>query len=526
MATRKLGIVTVHGTGDTAEGPDGEKWFQTRSTFAQRLKARLARQGLEAEILPFLWSGANSAQEREKGAQKLAKAIKKHAGKYGPVHVIGHSHGGNVANEAARILRWQPRFDFLSFLFNPFGFLFRRNRIASLTTVGTPFFRSRLSAAESFGGAAFLLMLIVSTITLAFVGLILAVALTLPPPEPLPEYVLQAPDVHRDQIEAYEFDLSMREFARVAGPIFPFFVLPLVFMYPIAFSGLARILRLRRKRNERAVVHSIWHPNDEAIAFLQRIENLPLEPFPNGAFWRGSRTAGIVWGVRITLWVFLFGLVLAIAGAFGLQLPGWALTPSSDLYASLFDERLEEYANGATVIIGLVICIGAIVGMPIIFGAVYVLTRLLIYGATLELGLRRALNKSIGGVLKGIAFGRDGDEDVGDVATVSHCHGANCAVLNGEVAERMQKNSAAAADALIQKYRWSLLSVGAESNAALEKLATDAMTWDSLIHTTYFDQPEIADMIGDYIAARAQGEEEKAQAPATPMSVGAAPAPA
>jgi hypothetical protein len=28
------------------------------------------------------------------------------------------------------------------------------------------------------------------------------------------------------------------------------------------------------------------------------------------------------------------------------------------------------------------------------------------------------------------------------------------------------------------------------------------MTWDSLIHTTYFDQPEIADMIADYIVTQ------------------------
>jgi hypothetical protein len=26
------------------------------------------------------------------------------------------------------------------------------------------------------------------------------------------------------------------------------------------------------------------------------------------------------------------------------------------------------------------------------------------------------------------------------------------------------------------------------------------MTWDSLVHTTYFDQPEVAAAIGDHIA--------------------------
>ena len=39
----------------------------------------------------------------------------------------------------------------------------------------------------------------------------------------------------------------------------------------------------------------------------------------------------------------------------------------------------------------------------------------------------------------------------------------------------------------------------------LSQLATDAMTWDSLIHTTYFDQPEVADMIAAHIVGKVRG---------------------
>lgn len=63
----------------------------------------------------------------------------------------------------------------------------------------------------------------------------------------------------------------------------------------------------------------------------------------------------------------------------------------------------------------------------------------------------------------------------------------------------MQTNAGAAAAKLIETYRWSLFSIGADSNAALANLANDAMTWDSLIHTTYFDQPEVVGLIADYI---------------------------
>ena len=38
----KIAIVTVHGTGDTAEGEEGQKWFQRGSAFSERLRQRLA----------------------------------------------------------------------------------------------------------------------------------------------------------------------------------------------------------------------------------------------------------------------------------------------------------------------------------------------------------------------------------------------------------------------------------------------------------------------------------------------------
>jgi hypothetical protein len=80
--------------------------------------------------------------------------------------------------------------------------------------------------------------------------------------------------------------------------------------------------------------------------------------------------------------------------------------------------------------------------------------------------------------------------------------------LGGEVAQRMSENSAAASQRLFDKYRASLFSVEADESNAVNQLTQDSMTWDSLIHTTYFDQPEVAAMIGDYIA----GEARKANA--------------
>jgi hypothetical protein len=284
-----------------------------------RLKARLATQGFDATVTPFLWTGANSARARETASRKLVKEIRRQSRTHGPVHVIGHSHGGNVANEAARMMRWRPKFDMLSFLLNPLSAMFRgREKIASVTTVGTPFFRSQLSNAESFGGVAFLLLLIISTLALLLGGLVLALSFAQAQAEANipPEQILETLRAHytgptgdlqdwngtplsEEQLRALAAEqsrnnLAARTYLYWASAVYLAVVVTLIFIYPVAISGLARIIRLRRKQNMRAVVHSIWHPNDEAISFLQRVEKLPLEPFPSGALWRSSRTAGIV----------------------------------------------------------------------------------------------------------------------------------------------------------------------------------------------------------------------------------------
>ena len=111
--------------------------------------------------------------------------------------------------------------------------------------------------------------------------------------------------------------------------------------------------------------------------------------------------------------------------------------------------------------------------------------------------------------LRGIAFGRDGDERIGTIATGSHSFESDAVMLDGEIAERMRVGARKAADELLEKYRWAMFTVGAKGDAAFHELATDAMTWNSLIHTTYFDQPEVAEMIARHII-----EQTRATAPA------------
>ena len=119
-------IVTVHGTNDAHPDDEGQRWWQRGSKFTQRLVDSLAARGIpQAEILPLHWSGQNSDFDRLKGAEDLARTLRR-LDREGRQHaVIAHSHGGNVTVEGLTRVPASPR----------------RGGIISF---GTPFFLRRL----------------------------------------------------------------------------------------------------------------------------------------------------------------------------------------------------------------------------------------------------------------------------------------------------------------------------------------------------------------------------------------------
>lgn len=496
MGTDKIAIVTVHGTGDTAEGLDGDKWFQKGSSFSTRLQDQLASRGLESEIVPHLWSGANSASARERGSLDLAKKARKLAKSHAGVHVIGHSHGGNVANDAACMLNWHRKK--------------KRPRLASVTTVGTPFFRTIVHRSEKLGAWAFLIMVIVSLVVLTL-SVIFAQSTeadaspqVAAPTETVGEQVEAAGEEAAELIEDPEavgeaVEAGGSEMDELIGGLVVVAIvsgLAIIFIIPLAFRGIARIRRAGRKKRDAPALFTIWHPNDEAIAFLQRVETLPVEVFPKWSLLKGSRTGAILWGVRAAIWTPLIGFLIALIAEFAVDDSGVPLHP---LIASMGE-------------IGIGMAVIGLIGAPILFGVVYLTYRALV-AVMLEFAMRGYLNGVVGNALKGLALGRDGDNRIGQVSERSHYYGCDAMVLDGDVAQRMLAASQDATRRLFDKYRSSLFSVGVNEDNAVAELAQDAMTWDSLIHTTYFDQPEVADMIAERIAASALGAGGRAAEP-------------
>lgn len=446
----KIAVITVHGTGDGAPSVAGEKWWQQGSKFTQLLEKRLTEKGVGVDVIPHQWSGANSALEREKGGDGLADMIKRLDDEYAGIHLIGHSHGGNVANIAADLLGWGRKKK-------------AAKRIASLTTVGTPFFKTSTGPAESFGGFMFFWITIFSAILFAL-AIVLWISATV------------FPNAESQQARAGVMALFNSQEAWFVWAAAAIMISSMAFMLRLAIEGIRRIFRPSKQAKGEQRVFAIWHRNDEAISFLQNVEQLPIEPFPKGALFRGSRNKAITWGVR--------GVLLSAAAGF-FFLTGNKST--SDSAAQFWFATM----------IGLLLA-------PLTFSVVYLGYRYIV-GLALEVLARKRLNGFIESTLKGLAFGKDGDQRISSTSVESHTLQTIQLVLEGPVAERMQVNSSAAASKLIEKYRWSLFTVGADTNASVTSLSTDAMTWDSLIHTTYFDQPEMADTIGDYIAQKAKG---------------------
>ena len=464
----KAAIVTVHGTGDTAEGPSGEKWFQQGSAFAQRLLGHLRQHNVDADIIPHLWSGANSAWDRERAANKLASRIRGLYAKYDSIHVVGHSHGGNVANDAAVLLKWGLRRNAV------------KEKFDSLTTVGTPFFNIRTGPLQTLAGVLFMIIAWGSAILFPVLAAIFGY-------EVLSGQSLDGADISES--------VGPLIYVGLVGPC-------VLFILTMSRQGVRRILRPRQGGKTRTSILSIWHEHDEAIAFLQRVEELKLEPFPRGAMFRGSRGAAVSFGVLGVLAIAIANPVLYSLGIVDL----WSLSPTT--------------GDDVTALFMMVTAIGLLLA-PAIFTAVYLVYRFIV-GGLQEIAVRGAMNGYVAGVLRGVAMGRDGDQVLCNVAPRSHTHRTQDLVLTGDCADRMMHGANGAAGKLIDKYRWALFSVGGDSSASLTSLTTDAMTWDSLIHTTYFDQPEVAVAIADHIA-RTVRESAHAEAPA-PAAPAAAPA--
>jgi pimeloyl-ACP methyl ester carboxylesterase len=94
-------IIAVHGTFSHG-GAEGDQWWQKGSLFEQELaKYIVSANGNPIDLCPLLWDGQNSESSRRNAADTLATTLRTKARDGSSCVVVGHSHGGSVVVNAA-----------------------------------------------------------------------------------------------------------------------------------------------------------------------------------------------------------------------------------------------------------------------------------------------------------------------------------------------------------------------------------------------------------------------------------------
>lgn len=236
------------GMTDIASRAVGSDWWKPPSEFLEKLLQHLRAVGINPSIQSFEWSGANSGSEREGAAIALKRKLKKLTDEGSSVYLIGHSHGGNVIENALEGFGWRL------VLWRWMPWKGRSSNILGAASVGTPFFRRRRPRTR---------WLVVLLFSLLWIVLALGTVLF-----------------------AFEFIYSaFYEPEKLKG---------LPYWFPAAMGVMMLLLFAVLRSNAPFLLPrlpaepsqgwlSIWHPHDEAISALQVMENSRLEFYAPGA---------------------------------------------------------------------------------------------------------------------------------------------------------------------------------------------------------------------------------------------------
>ena len=100
LASKGVVLVTVHGTGDGDTTDAGTRWWLIGSDCIERVGREQPLSDTTITALPFHWSGANSDFDRYQSSKVLNRALSYLRSQSIRHHVLAHSHGGNVVQNA------------------------------------------------------------------------------------------------------------------------------------------------------------------------------------------------------------------------------------------------------------------------------------------------------------------------------------------------------------------------------------------------------------------------------------------
>jgi hypothetical protein len=438
----------VHGTFDGIANPAAPRWWEPTSPFWQAILAHSPHGTLDGTVQSFVWSGKNSAYEREVAARALAKELKALRARYDNIHLIGHSHGGNVIEDALERIAWNgARRPSFSKHKNP-------SKIRSVTTLGTPFLDRRESVLRKVL-IILTLLLVIGISLLAVLFAILATALSginvggqASTPNPTKLY------------EAYAVAV----------------LIPLAFLLPLVLLFIRNwhTLRFRRRTRTPANWLSVFHPQDEAIFLLTTTNANSYEFYQPGVISANARhklDAAIIFAGAAALVLFGLSLLAAFLGMVRVPMFGTHVDVGAILVA-----------------LGL---------MALLLSPVLAVVRLLI--GFFDRPLRNWANDQVRKILRGLAFGEDHHVKLVDVAAVPFVFECSGVAVTGPIGDKMAEEAKESFVGYVSASHQCISWQSAQANSAAIGDMLMGLTTVRTIHSAYFHRPEIAAMIADHL---------------------------
>jgi hypothetical protein len=434
-------FLTVHGTFDGVPNPVEPRWWEPASAFWRTIFAPSQYGTLTGTVKSFVWSGKNSAFERELAARALVSELKALRKDFDNIHLIGHSHGGNVIEDALERIAWNgARRPSLSKHRCP-------SKVRSVTTLGTPFLDRREPVLRK-------ILIILMLILVVLVGLLIGFAL-------IAVFWLSG------GLKALTSDLTrLLPFYLAMAAICVALVLPLLLL----FIRNWHTLRFRRSTRTPANWLSIFHPQDEAIFLLTSTNNANYEFYQSGVIAANVRRridAAVIFAASASLLLFIAAFVATF-----LNLPGIALFGTTYTGA-------EALAVLATIVLM----------------ATPVLAFVRLFVGLFDTPLRSWANGQIRAILKGLSFGEDHHVNLVNVAAVPfvfECSGVPVTGPTGDtMAEDAKKSFIDYVSASHQCISWQTAKANTDAIGDMLMGLTTVRT----IHSAYFSHPEIVAMI-------------------------------
>lgn len=435
-------LVTVHGTGAGDVTAAGDRWWQLGSAFLNELGKRLELDPSRVEISPFQWEmGPNSeAERRHAGAQLLEKMLS-YDESGSDYYLIGHSHGGSVIYSA---------------LLQSIALGTPLERLRYWCTVGTPFLDYRPNR--------FLFQRLRSLgLTLFATGIVAFI---------LGAWILLMLHMKSD---------SSQILTSMGHSLMFYGVINFLALWVYERFKKTWYTRAQKKKTEKLYSSrwlGLWHLEDEAISALSNIKKFSVPVIPS---------------TFLQPLVATTQLLLAIAP--GIYLAHDMAIHDGALLEHLAHDLLKEFEKPGTAdltwMTGWMIVVFCI---PII----WILTVLLnILAKILGKPLAWVLNGIIWSSVRKRAWGDDLlKEDVREIGSHPPEFAQTFASLPDAIMDPLRKHSDKHALKTLQKVR-KVLGMTQDSTTApdLRSDLSEQLTWEELIHTSYFDVPEFVDLV-------------------------------